>query len=381
VLTEYVREQRKALEDQVSSVVRIAEETNKKGHEPLVADLFPAPAQEQSLQVRMIELAEALIGREGRPSVYQALLDSINAGGPEDPAGLGTILADEKALQIEKHKAENGETPMTREQEAEMNARLTELRIGRYQQRADEISVYATTACLPSSVPAAVPSELLPAARLFEWQWDYWFIADLFAAVGEANRGEDGSLLPVERSVVKRIQSIRLEPPPIYVGETLASMPEDPNPGAPNYSRSITGRRSSKSNKIYDVRTADLTLVVSSARLPELINAISRTNFMSVIGLTLSEVDPWAELAQGFYYGPEHVVRAEVKVESVWLRSWVAPLMPDDFKALMAVVEPSEPEAPAAPPPPSPGRARPAADEDDDMSIRRGRSADDDGDR
>ncbi len=80
---------------------------------------------------------------------------------------------------------------------------------------------------------------------------------------------------------------------------------------------------------------------------------------MSVTDLDLAEVKAWDDLKKGYYYGPEHVVKATVEIESVWLRSWVAPYMPSRLKAAFKIPEPA-PDASAAPTPPTapgaPGR-------------------------
>ena len=102
-----------------------------------------------------------------------------------------------------------------------------------------------------------------------------------------------------------------------------------------------------------------MTMVVASSKLPTLVDAISATNFMTVIGLDFSEVEPWADLERGFYYGPEHVVKATIDVETIWLRSWTEPQMPQVVKdALSGVAATAEaggaapvatPAAPATP--------------------------------
>jgi hypothetical protein len=123
-------------------------------------------------------------------------------------------------------------------------------------------------------------------------------------------------------------------------------MPLDPG-------RSITGRYGGDGNTLYDVRRARLTVIVSSARLQEFLEAIPRTNFMTVTDLDLAEVKAWDDLKKGYYYGPEHVVKATVDVESVWLRSWVAPYMPSRLKAAFKIPEPA-PDALGAPTPSTP---------------------------
>jgi hypothetical protein len=87
--------------------------------------------------------------------------------------------------------------------------------------------------------------------------------------------------------------------------------------------------------------------------VPELYSALSRSNFMTATGADYTEMDPWADLEQGYLYGNKNVVRAVIRFESVWLRSWTGPLMPDSIKEAMKAAE----VAPPPPPPPPPPRA------------------------
>ena len=100
-----------------------------------------------------------------------------------------------------------------------------------------------------------------------------------------------------------------------------------------------------KWNPIFDVRRMELELIVSSARLQDVINAIHRTNFMTVTLVNIEAVAPEAELGQGFDYGGEHVVRAKLDIESVWLRSWTAKLMPKVLRGALAIPEVAPAEA------------------------------------
>jgi hypothetical protein len=63
-----------------------------------------------------------------------------------------------------------------------------------------------------------------------------------------------------------------------------------------------------------------------------------------VTDLDLGEVDAWAALDEGYFYGDEHVVRVTLEVESIWLKSWLVPMMPEELrKALGMKVEEAAP--------------------------------------
>jgi hypothetical protein len=316
-MTEFFREHRKKLEEQVVQVVEAAQRVNQADHRPLIDGLFPQPANRH----KTLDLAEALVGKEGRPSAYETLLKSINAGGPADPVQLQSALDEYRMQRIENVQQLTNRENLTEQEQAELRRELGTLRLGYYQRRAQEISVYAGPESLPADIPKAIPSPPPTVDTCFVWQFDYWMIADLLRAIDNANT-IDGQRVGVERALVKRIESMKLDPliPARTVQQTES--PDGPPPGPRNR---LTGRGG---NPLYDVRNADLTLLVSSARLGELINAFSRTNFMTVIGLEFEDVDSWAHLEDGYYYGPDHVVRVRITVETVWLRNWTTPLMP-----------------------------------------------------
>jgi hypothetical protein len=68
VATEYFKEHRRMLEEQIGRVVEVARDVNARNHRPLVDDLFPTPAN----RLKSLEMAEVLVGRDGKPSAYQA---------------------------------------------------------------------------------------------------------------------------------------------------------------------------------------------------------------------------------------------------------------------------------------------------------------------
>lgn len=351
VANEHFRKHREKLEKQITEVATVATAINSKDHAPMLDGLFPAPAN----NFKTLEMAELIVGRPGKPSVYEGLLKSINAGPPADLTRVAEVLGEIEVQYREKVRSDTSRDKLMPEEEAELTKKLVAARIGQYQQRAQEIAVYATMDVLPKEILRVAPPEPPDASTCFEWQYDYWVIQDLLRAIDAANGGP-GSRANLANAAVKRIEKIALDP----VGASEAS---------------ITGRTNSPENKLYDVRGADLTLVVASARLPEVINAISRTNFMTVTGLNFRQLDPWADLDQGYYYGDENVVRADIRVETIWLRSWTEPLMPEAYKAALLGTT-AEGEAAAAPPPApvtGKGGASRGGAADDDMGVRRGR--------
>lgn len=334
--TEFFRKHRTAIEEQVKLIAVEAETINKQGHEPLMDGVFPAPASSS----KTLEFAVLLVGESGKPSAYQKLFNDINAGSTAPPADVAQVLNEANTQEIEKKKASANTDKLTEEETKAHLEHLVKLRVGQYKEHAKTIAVYATTDCLPKEVLRTIPPEPPPVTACWGWQEDYWVIRDLLNAVKEANT-IDGKLGGVDRSVVKRIEQITLLP-----RETAAD--------------TVTGRKNSAANTVYEMRTAAMTVIVSSARLPSFINAISRTNFMSVVDIDFAEVDTGKDLERGYYYGDEHVVQATVAIESIWLKSWTGVMMPEEEKKRReATGEETAAAAPAPMPSPRGSRAMP----------------------
>jgi len=379
-LINWFKEQRDALTSQANAVVKKAEDFNKgiggdaasvgrTEHKPLVDGLFPDGGQ-----AKIDEMEDALLGNRGKPNPYRELLKAARAGEPAEAAALAETLQDFRTREIDKITA--GKRDLTPEEQAELSKQLTDRRLGEYQARAGTFSVYASMNSLPKDKRASfVPTGSnmdqanLNLSDLFVFQWDYWILRDLFAAVKLANT-VNGTLANVDRAVVKRIEKIDITVPaavtrsaggdagynPMYPDQMMdpamsgGAAPTTAVPGmaALDFSQSITGRRAS--NTVYDTRVVTLTAVVSSARLADFISAVERTNFMTVTDMDLAEVKVWEDLAQGFYYGPEHVVRVTMTIETVWLRSWMTKYMPAQLKTNMKIDAPAA-DPNAAPPP------------------------------
>jgi len=381
-LINWFKEQRAALKGQADGLVKRAEDFNKgvgpdaeavgrTEHKPLVDGLFPPPAHREEEQGKLNEMEDTLLGLKGRANPYQQILDKARAGGPADPVQMAETVRDMQ--DSEKEKITANKRDLTTEEQAKLLKQLADQRLAEIQARVASISMYATLGSFPqgrsaSAIPTGshIDAELIEPVQFFKYQWDYWVLEDLVAAVKLADSGQDGKPTTVDKSVVKRIVSIELDPadgleeldaergrqrdmggnaPPVAAA-AAGMAPTDPF-------RSISGRLGGPGNGYYDVRRAKMTVIVSSARLQEFLEAIPRTNFMTVVDMDLTDVNPWDELKKGYYYGPEHVTKATVEVETVWLRSWMSNYMPSRLKSQLKIPEPvPDPNAPAGTPAP-----------------------------
>lgn len=360
-LTAWFKTNRERILAQAKGIVEEAERINRRDHAPLIEGLFPN-ATGQAQQVKTLELADKIVYTGTPDTVYPQLLDRIGAGAPPLADSVGSVVEEERARLIEQITS-GTKRELSPEERERVDKAAVERRLAEYRARAGEISVYATMDIFPANsttgafVPRSKPDQPPPLLRAFEWQFNYWLYSDILDAVALANKGPDGRGVGVDRAVVKRLERIEISAD--WIQQFNSSVDESGNAVSsesgsadaliePKFDRSISGRWSGPGNAVYDVRNVAITAVVSSARLPELIDAFAKTNFMTVTDVDLAEVDPWADLEAGYFYGSEHVVRARLIVETIWLRSWTVPYMPTAVREILGIPAETKPEGEAS---------------------------------
>ncbi len=369
-VTRFFEEQKGVRESQVADVAERGTAFNKRDHGVLVPGLFPKANSNTELRLRGLEMAEQIAGRrdaEGntlRASVYEQLLRSVNAGSPPDPAELGGVLADYASTMQQQFTSSSTDGRLTEEQASEVAQQMVARRLQEYAGRARSLTFYAGLDALLapggqaepgwSTIPATPPPQgSITEADAFVWQWDYWVVDDVLDAVALANTDPVSGAMSVPDAPVKRVERLRISaidlPAPEaadagagFGGRTggAAGMTGSDAAGPATH----TGR---SANPDYDVRTVELTVIASSRDLPRLFDALGRVNYMTVVDVDLGPVEVWNHLDQGYFYGEDHVVRAVVTVETVWLRSWTLPLMPDRVRQAVGA-PPAAQDAPDA---------------------------------
>ncbi len=412
--TEHFKKAREAAAGQVGTVSKAATDFNKgvgpdaaavgrSEFRPLVEGLFPKAVTPEEAkdpnvardkeQAKLNEFEDKILGKRGNPNPYLELLKKVNAGGPENNDTLFQQLRDQRKR--EEEKITQNKRKLDEKEAKDLNDRIVGSRLGTYKARAKSLSVYMTPEALPlpytgeGRAPGAqsenadliepystiawgsIDRKNLARHKMFMHQWDLWMLSDLLSAVRLANTGPDGKPLNIETAIVKRIESIALRNPegmktldpkpvdpndPSYVAPTPPTPPAETTPGIAALDKgvSITGHARGPWNKYYEVRNAEMTCVVSSARLQDFLKAIAQTNYMTVIDLDIdSEVDVWNDMEAGYYYGDEHVVRVRVTIESLWFKEWLVPFMPNEVQTALGMEVPAEPAPDAAPPDPN----------------------------
>lgn len=353
-VTEWFRARRAAQMEQAARVVELAQITNGAGRGVLVEGLFPQPAPGE-LQAKTIEMARKMVQNERSSSAFEAILREHGAISPPNSEQIAAVLRDAQQREKDRLRA-GGRTgeDIAKEAEEVIERKLIEQRIGEYRRRADQGSFYATPAIFPAEVsgsklgpvlPKEVPATPPTLERCFEWQFDYWVVSDILRAVSAANTDVAGGRTLVPDSVVKRIERIAIEGfLPTHPPDQIISPLGDPKSGvlAPNFMYSATGRGAL--NHLYDIRRAEVRMVVAIDRLPALLDAITRSNFISITDLDIAEVRVWDDLARGYFYGPDPVMRVTMELELAYLRSWTTQFMPNRVKELLGVPLPVEDE-------------------------------------
>jgi hypothetical protein len=351
---------------------RIREEVigiNRKGRGVLNEKLFPA-ALPQERETLPKEMYRQLI------AAYTQLLKDVRAGSPPSGAQMAEYLGqarDRFLTEIRKRSTD----ALTPQEQGELTEQLSAARLSYCADAARALSFYADLADL------SVPDESRRPDRaegqgmidMFNWQWELWIKEDLLRAIASANQAYPSVL----EAPVKRVISIAVQSAPAAAvasaadeggesgpaggfaigsggmssggrgggGEARAAVPAvaaDPAQEAPlDYTVSFTGRRT---NPLYDVWYVGVDLIVDSAQVPALFDALARQNFMTVVDAQVDTVDPFEDLRAGYVYGTAPVSRVSLVVETIWIREWTAPLMPAELKAALGIPMPP-PASPA----------------------------------
>lgn len=334
--------------DDAAAVQRAAIEHNQKGRTVLLANLFPEPPATM-IDVLPKRFHEALV------EAYGNLLASINAGMPPDLESLRKELEFKRNQFITQDLRKSTEEKLSPEEEKKLTDQLSSHRLSLYVEAAKRVGMYLSTDQL--NVPGWNQANQPSIGELFNWQWEYWIVNDVLRALHSAN-SDDRSVLT---SPVKRINWISVRGLPSFSqssqpatgaavggfgGGGVRGGPPPTDPAAPaaaenaapalppintkapapkDYKQSITGR---VSNPLYDVIYVDLEMVVETAKLPRVLNEISRYNFFTVSSLRLNAADAFTDVQSGFCYGVEPVSQVTMTIETIWLRTWTQQLMP-----------------------------------------------------
>lgn len=310
---------------------------------------------------------------------YADLLASARAGSPPDAAALVTVVQAAEKRFVQGELKQQDRTKLEPEQVKRLDDALGKARLGRCLDAAKQLSFYCDLSAF--ALPGDAEIQQLYKKKedrakhdsfLFDLQWKLWIAADVVSAIADANAGASVLQAPVKRLVRVAVQPVEaVAAAPSGEAAPMGEAPADggtPAEGAPaegavaqaeapkglgkpvidvradaprDFSKRLTGR---VSNGVYDVRFAEVTFVAETARLPLVFNALAAQNFMTVTNVRIAPADPFAAARSGFIYGNAPVSEVTATLETVWLREFTAPSMPEAVRTALGI----QSEAPGA---------------------------------
>jgi hypothetical protein len=304
---------------------------NSAGKDVLVEHLFPEPAGGESGPRGRVRLTEDML--EAWDGLSERLLEEVGAAQPPEPQELSQRLSALRDRLINETIATRVDQNLSEDERAELNERMAEERRSQYEAGALRATFYANPDGLFGSRAQFDPDAPPPGRDTYletfwNWQHTSWVERDIIAALASANEGLNAANGPVKRVIA-------VDVPPWTPGEV--STGDLTQPIDADFSEYFTGRAGG--NALYDVRYADVDVIVGAGRVNEVINAFATTNFMTVVETDVTHLGTNPDLFQGFYYGEEPVVKVDMTVETVWVRSWYEDLIPAPVREVMGLPE------------------------------------------
>lgn len=337
-----IREVYRKLSVEYSTVFRRAMEINQKDHQPMLEQLFPEPSKQPSrpyearIRYRSIFQGkpEAPVGdflQRYSPTAGYPQLNAKPAPRPEETKALLDRVRAEYTGSLFKTDAQLTPAEQLTLQNLQADG-LKKLFIA----RASEIHMYAETDARSGAFPLQVmewqtAKQTPPTDReIWEGQMQVWIQQDICQALAICNQvSNQDRKVNVMNMPVKHL--LKIEVPPLNVTTPTKDAGAPIKPGAGRldviFGASPTGR---VSNPLYDVRHAKVTLIADVTRLPELFNAISQVNFMSVTRMEMADIDAYQAFKDGYVYGGTNPMKITLTVETIWFREWTMKLMPED---------------------------------------------------
>ena len=77
--------------------------------------------------------------------------------------------------------------------------------------------------------------------------------------------------------------------------------------------------------------------MVSTTGITDMVDALSRQNFMTVLDVRIRPVNVFEAATEGFIYGIDPVSKVDLVIETIWMREWTADLMPPDLRDALGI--------------------------------------------
>ena len=395
------RQQASMLQGQADDVVSEANARNKAGFENPFPELLPYPAADTWMtltqQARDDALFQALQIQPERMharlmELYSGLLKQLNAGAPPDLEEV-----QDRLTSVRETFTDGGanEQSLDEQERKDLDRKLGAARLEIYEEKAGRIGIYLTPETLepPNFAKTDTPDH----QAIAQWMWRYWVLQRLTGSIQTANGGTAEITAAIKRLDRIDVRGLLEMETPSAGNRSFAkgagdgsrgagrggggnsgggsspprggpggpsgpprgpsgggpggppggpgpgngggfggpAGPTAPAPGTTDRSKSVTGRIT---NQLYDVVLIDLDMIVATDRLDTVLAAFSKPIETAVLDIVVEPVDTFADLKQGYFYGPGSMSRVALTVETIWLREWTQLHLPDGVRSMLGFV-------------------------------------------
>jgi hypothetical protein len=331
-----------------TNIFALAVNQNRKGHDPLLDGLFPSFDRRvdkvYDAQVQYLNAFEAMLLEYSPTDIYPRL----DAGGRVSIDQVTTeVNLAQKNFMLRLGMPEDSVSLLTAEQQQKLMEERRGAAIRVMTQHAERYHIYVDDPTEPRSVfrigewsNSAFKPEI---AVIWQGQLELWVQQDIVQAIGGANQVWNPKANVLTNPIKKLL---RMDVTPGYVGiDTTGALTKNGrlNPGTttntgarlPNgFRMSPTGRRS---NNIYDVVHAQLSLIVDYKQIVNVFEAFGKTNFMTVLKADITDIDEYKAMHDGYLYGDSDCVQLDMIIETLWLRDWTKRLMPQAIRERLSI--------------------------------------------
>lgn len=332
-LNDVYKARRSAIVEQIGGLKGWMESFNQRDLTPLIPELFPYPEGGESGTNNRVELSRRMV--EEFPGALQEILKRAGVQSPPVPQEVLAQIQRTRQIEVNRRLSDRVEQVLTDDELVEIEQTLIESRLAIYSARASEASFYGDSSIFDLARAADIYSNSIPNRSQFQrifWQWQHtmWVYDRVLQALAQVNGGVGQSLVT---GPLKRVLSISVEP---FPEEQTVSNPGDYGTTIQSdITTSFTGRV--PANSIYDLRSVTVDLIVSAGGVNQLIDRIQSGNFIAVTDIDYSAYEAEGDLAQGYLYGSESLVRCTLTLQTVWIRSWYQEIVPPDVRAGMGL--------------------------------------------
>lgn len=343
----------------------------------------------QALQVQPERMHARLL------KLYAGLLEQVNAGQPPDPQEVRDRL-----MTVRETFTDGGanEQALDENERADLDLKLGAERLAIYEERAASIGMYLTLETL--APPSFAKTDIPEHEAIAQWMWRYWVLQRLAGGIQTVNGGTSEVAAAIKRLDRVEVRGLLAMETPAAGDRSFAkgsadggrgggsggsggtggsggpprggggggsggpprggpggpprgpggaggaspggggfgapTGPAAPAHGATDRTKSVTGRIT---NQLYDVVLVDVDMIVATDRVDDVLAAFSKPVETAVLDVVIQGVDVFADLEEGYYYGPGSMSRVVLTIETIWLRDWTEAHLPDGVRASLGFAQ------------------------------------------